>query len=97
MSHTLLRPKTKFHIKRNDEVEVMSGSNRGKKGKVLQILTKNNRVIVEGVNLIKRATRPTQANPKGGFIEKEGSIHISNVRAVAKKEAKPAAKKKKSE
>jgi len=80
---------SKFHVKKDDEVEVISGSHRGQKGRILQILAAKNRVIVEGVALIKKTTRPTQTNPKGGIEEKEGSIHISNVRL-----AKPAASKK---
>jgi large subunit ribosomal protein L24 len=72
----------KFHVKKNDEVLVISGAHRGQKGKILQVLTKKNRVIVEGVHMIKKSVRPTQNNPKGGFEEREGSIHISNVKLV---------------
>lgn len=72
----------KFHVKRNDEVEVITGSHKGRRGKVLQILTKKDRVIIEGVNMIKKTVRPTQENPEGGFQEREGSIHISNVKKV---------------
>lgn len=72
----------KFHVKKDDLVRVISGAHRGKEGKVLQVLRKQNRVIVEGVRLIKKAQRPTQDNPKGGFQEKEGPIHISNVKRV---------------
>lgn len=82
----------KFHVKKNDEVEVLSGAHRGKKGKVLQILTKKNRLIIEGVNLIKKAVRATQANPRGGLEEREGSIHVSNVRRISEA-GKPAKKK----
>ena len=55
---------------------------KGKEGKVLYVIPKKNRIIVEGINIIKKHTRPTQENPKGGVIEKEGSIHISNVMLV---------------
>lgn len=72
-------PQTRFHVKKNDEVIVISGSHRGSRGKVLQILTAKNRVLIEGVNLIKKATRKSQQNPQGGLVEREGGIHISNV------------------
>jgi large subunit ribosomal protein L24 len=72
----------RFHVKKNDEVQVISGSHRGQTGKVLQVIAKKERVIIEGVNLVKKATRATQNNPKGGFVEKEGSLHISNVKLL---------------
>lgn len=72
----------KFHVKRNDEVEVISGAHKGQSGKVLQVLKKQARVIVEGVNVRKKAVRPTQENQQGGFEEKESPLHISNVRVV---------------
>jgi large subunit ribosomal protein L24 len=68
-----------FHIKKGDEVVVISGTSRGSRGKVLKIQRNNNRVLIEGVNLIKKTVRPTQENPKGGINELEGSIHISNL------------------
>jgi len=72
----------KFHVKRNDEVEVISGAHKGQSGKVLQVLRKQARVIVEGVNVRKKAVRPTQENQQGGFEEKESPLHISHVRVV---------------
>ena len=72
----------KFHVRKGDEVEVITGSNRGRKGKILEIKTEAHRVLIEGVNMMKRHVRPTQDNPKGGVIEREGTIHISNVRLV---------------
>ena len=72
----------KFHVRKGDEVEVITGSNRGRKGKVLEIKTEDHRVLIEGVNMVKRHVRPTQDNPKGGVIEREGTIHISNVRLI---------------
>jgi large subunit ribosomal protein L24 len=69
----------KIKIKKGDVVAVIAGDNRGKSGKVLAVLRDNNRVIVEGCALIKKHQRKTQANPKGAIIEKEGTIHISNV------------------
>lgn len=66
-------------IRKNDNVIVIAGNNRGKTGKVLKVFPKLNRVIVEGVNLRKRHTKPTQKNPQGGITEKEAPIHVSNV------------------
>ena len=72
-------------IRRNDTVIVTAGKDRGKKGRVLIVLPEKNRVVVEGVNLIKRHTRPSQQNRQGGIIEKEASVHASNVMVVCKK------------
>ena len=67
-------------IRKNDQVVVRAGKHRGKKGRVLIVLAARNRVVVEGVNLIKRHTRPNpQKNIKGGIVEREASIHASNV------------------
>ena len=66
-------------IKKDMIVKVISGANKGQEGKVLFVNPKRNRLIVEGVNFIKKSTRPTQDNQKGGIIEKEASIDISNV------------------
>jgi large subunit ribosomal protein L24 len=67
-------------IRKNDQVVVRTGKDRGKRGRVLKVLPDENRVIVEGVNLIKRHTRPNpQKNIKGGIVEREASIHASNV------------------
>lgn len=72
-------------IIKNDTVLVVSGNYKGKKGKVLKVFPKENRVIVEGVNFIKRHTRPTQKNQQGGIIEKEAPIHISNLMVICPK------------
>ncbi|EMM86700.1 MULTISPECIES: 50S ribosomal protein L24 [Leptospira] len=69
----------KFRFKKNDEVICIAGKEKGKKGKVLSIDKKRDRVIVEGLNKRKRFMRPTQENPQGGVIEVEAAIHISNV------------------
>lgn len=66
-------------IRKGDTVKVISGVNKGKLGRVLKTFPDKNKIIVEGVNLIKRHSRPTQKNRKGGIIEKEGPIHVSNV------------------
>jgi large subunit ribosomal protein L24 len=68
-----------MHIKKDDVVLVISGNDRGKKGRVLKVFPKRNRIIVEGINFIKRHTKPNQINPQGGIVEKEGPIHASNV------------------
>jgi large subunit ribosomal protein L24 len=65
------------HVRKGDTVVIIAGSNKGKKGKVLRIL--GNRVVVEKVAMIKRHTKPSQKNPQGGIVDKEGSVHISNV------------------
>ena len=70
-------------IRRNDTVIVTTGKDSGKRGRVLKVLPEKNRVIVEGVNIIKRHTRPNpQRNIKGGIVEREGSLHASNVQLV---------------
>ena len=76
-------PQGNFHVKKNDEVVVLSGTQQGKRGKVLQVLRDRNRVIIEGVNLIKKAARKSQEQPQGGIIEREGALHISKVMLAA--------------
>jgi large subunit ribosomal protein L24 len=68
------------HVKKGDTVLVLSGADRGKTGRVLRVIPDKDRIVVEGVNIIKRHSRPTQRNPKGGIVEKEAPIHISNVK-----------------
>jgi large subunit ribosomal protein L24 len=69
----------KFHIKRNDVVVVIAGSQKGKTGKVLEILPANQRARVEGVAMIKRHLKKSQEHPQGTIAEREGSVHISNL------------------
>jgi large subunit ribosomal protein L24 len=77
-------------IKKNDTVTVMTGKDRGKQGRVLKVLPENNRLIVEGVNFIKRHTKPNpQRQIKGGVIEREASLHASNVQLVCPECGKP--------
>ena len=71
-----------MHIKKGMLVKVVSGNHKGMEGKILNVFPKKSRVIVEGVNFRKRASRPTQENPSGGFIEREAPLHISNVMVV---------------
>ena len=69
----------KLHLKKGDEVVVLAGAERGKRGKVLSLSRKSSRAIVEGVKMIKRHTRKSQENPQGAIIEREGTVHISNL------------------
>ena len=69
----------KRHVKKGDEVVVLAGKEKGKRGKIIAVLTKKSRVIVEGVQMIKRHTRKSQQHPQGAIVEREGAIHISNV------------------
>ena len=78
-----------MNVAKNDTVEVISGEDKGKRGKVLKTFPAKNRIIVENVNFIKRHTRPTQKNPKGGILEKEAAIHVSNVLVVCPKCGSP--------
>ena len=79
-------------VKVGDNVRVITGSNKGKEGKVLKVLRKENRVIVDGVNIVKKHVKPNRENESGGILETEAPIHISNIK-VATKEAKKAEKK----
>ena len=81
--------KPQLSIKRNDTIVVIAGKEKGKRGKVLVVLPEKRRVIVERVNFIKRHQRPTQKVKQGGIIEREGSLHVSNVMLVCGKCGKP--------
>ena len=76
-------------VRKNDTVIVISGNSRGKTGKVLKLFPGKNRVIVEGVNIVKRHTKPSQRNPQGGIVQKEAPIHVSNVMVIDPKSGKP--------
>ncbi len=78
---------TKHHVKKGDEVLVLAGREKGKQGRIIAVFPKKSRVIVEGLQLIKRHTRKNQQNPQGTIVEREGTIHISNVRKTAPKGA----------
>jgi large subunit ribosomal protein L24 len=80
---------TKLSIRTGDKVRVLAGKDKGKEGKVLAVYPYKSRVVVERVNLIKKATRPSQKNPKGGILEIEAPIHISNVAIVCPKCSQP--------
>lgn len=72
----------KTHVKKGDEVIVITGKNKGQKGKVLTVNAAKGRVSVEGVATIKKAVKPSDKNPDGGIVTQEGTIHISNVKKV---------------
>ena len=69
----------KVHVKKGDEVVVLAGKEKGKRGKIIAVAPKTNRVIVEGLQMIKRHTRKSQDHPQGAILEREGTIHLSNV------------------
>ena len=69
----------KLHIKKGDTVVVITGNSKGQKGKVLEVNRDTDRAIVEGVNMVKKHTKPNSKNPQGGIIEQEASIHVSNL------------------
>jgi large subunit ribosomal protein L24 len=69
----------KLHIKKGDAVIVISGENKGQKGKVLEVLAEKQRAIVEGVNMVSKHTKPNAASPQGGIVKQEAPIHISNL------------------
>ena len=73
---------SKLHIKKGDTVYVNTGVDKGKTGRVLEILVKDKRAIVEGVNLVSKSTKPNAKSPQGGIIKKEATIHISNLNPV---------------
>ena len=79
----------KLKIKKGDRVVVITGRDKGKQGEVLKVLPKDSRIIVQGVNLAKRHTRPSAADPSGGILDKELAIHISNVAHIDPKSGKP--------
>ena len=73
---------SKLHIRKDDKVVVLAGSDKGKTGKVLKVLVSKNRAIVEGVNLVSKSTKPSAKNPQGGIVKQEASIHISNLSLI---------------
>lgn len=84
----------KLHVKKGDTVVVISGKEKGKQGEIIAVDIKKERVTVKGLNLVKRHTKPSQANPQGGIIEKEGTIHVSNVMVLDPEEKVPTRTKK---
>jgi large subunit ribosomal protein L24 len=68
-----------MHVRKGDQVVVVAGKEKGKRGRVLRLMTEKDRVVIERINMVKRHTKPTQRNPRGGILEKEGSVNVSNV------------------
>ena len=85
----------KFHVKRGDTVQVISGNHRGSSCRILKVLPDKAQVIIEGVRLIKKHQRKTQDNPNGAIIQREGPIHVSNVKVVERGTAEKEKRKKK--
>ncbi len=80
---------SKLHIKKGDTVYVLSGEDRGKTGRVLKVLVTKGRAIVEGVNIVTKATKPSAKHPQGGLVKMEAPIHISNLSLIDPKSGKP--------
>ena len=78
----------KLHIRKGDMVFVNSGEDKGKTGKVLQVLVDKDRAIVEGVNMVSKSTKPSAKNPQGGIVKQEASIHVSNLNLIDPKSGK---------
>ena len=79
----------KIHIKKGDTVYVNAGNDKGKTGKVLSVIPSKDRAIVEGVNMVKKHTKPNSKQPQGGIVEQEAGIHISNLQLIDPKSGKP--------
>jgi len=80
---------SKLHIKKGDTVYVNTGEDRGKTGRVLKVLVKKERALVEGINMVSKATKPSAKSPQGGFQKKEAPVHISNLNVLDPKSGKP--------
>lgn len=80
----------RFHVKRGDEVVIIAGTEKGKRGRIIRVLTEKQRVIVEGAKMIKRHMRKSQQYPQGKIVEREGSVHISNVMLASAYDARAA-------
>ena len=81
---------SKFHVKKGDEVVVLAGAEKGKRGKMIAVSPKKSRAIVEGLKMIKRHTRKSQDHPQGAIVEREGTIHLSNLMKVDRFDARAA-------
>jgi large subunit ribosomal protein L24 len=80
----------RFHIRKGDEVVVIAGAEKGKRGKIIEVITGKQRAIVEGIALIKRHTRKSQQHPQGAIVEREGTVHVSNLMKAEKFDARAA-------
>lgn len=83
-----MNDRPKFHVKKGDEVEVICGNFKGSSGKILEVIPGKQRVLIEGVRIIKKHLRKSQDNPQGKIAEREGPVHISNVKLIEKKAEK---------
>ena len=79
---------SKLHIRKNDTVIVLAGKDKGKKGKVQKVLVDDQRVIVEGINMVSKSQKPSAQNPQGGIVKQEAPIHVSNVSLIDPKSGK---------
>ncbi len=79
---------SKLHIKKGDTVIVLAGKDKGKKGNVQKVLVEDERVIVEGINMVSKSTKPSAKNPQGGIVKQEAPIHVSNVSLIDPKSGK---------
>jgi large subunit ribosomal protein L24 len=79
----------KLHVKKDDTVFVITGKDKGKKGRIIAAYPRQNRVLVEGINMMKKHAKPSQQNPQGGIINQEAPIHVSNVMLIDPKSGKP--------
>jgi large subunit ribosomal protein L24 len=80
----------RFHVRKGDEVVVIAGAEKGKRGKIIEMVTRKQRAIVEGIALIKRHTRKSQQHPQGAIVEREGTVHVSNLMKAEKFDARAA-------
>jgi large subunit ribosomal protein L24 len=80
---------SKLHIKKGDIVFVNTGEDKGKTGRVLDVIVKDNRAVVEGINMVSKHTKPNAKSPQGGIVKKEASVHLSNLNVVDPKSGKP--------
>ena len=87
--HKIRTMQKKLHIKKGDKVVVIAGNYNGREGKVLEVIRATDKAIVEGVNMVKKHTKPNAAHPQGGIVEKEAPIHISNLMNKDPKTGKP--------
>jgi large subunit ribosomal protein L24 len=78
-----------MHVKKGDKVMVISGKDKGKSGVILEAFPKQSRVLVEGINIVKKHAKPSQVNPQGGILNQEAPIHVSNVMPIDPKSGKP--------
>ena len=77
-----IKKNIKFHVRRGDVVKLLSGDDKGKTGKIVSVSKEKYRAIVSGVNIIKKSVKPSAENPQGGFVQKEASVHLSNLMVV---------------